>query len=46
MIVHGVVVETASYRNTGKDCIPKIQSDQAFLCTLSKQELHAPDFPF
>jgi hypothetical protein len=40
------VLETASCRNAGKDCIHKTKSGQTLPQTLRKQELRAPGCPF
>jgi hypothetical protein len=40
------VLETASYRNVGKCCVHKTQSDRTLPRTLRKRELHVPGCPF
>jgi hypothetical protein len=40
------VLETATCRNAGKDCVHKTQSGRTLPWTLRKLELHAPGCPF
>jgi hypothetical protein len=40
------VLETTSYRNAGKCCVHKTQSDRTLLRSLRKRELCAPGCPF
>jgi hypothetical protein len=40
------VLETASYRNAGKDYVHKTQNGWTLPRTRRKRELRAPDYPF